>query len=111
MLIDWTRVRDLRSEIGADDFAEVVDMFLEEADEVVGRLSADAGAHVVECDLHFLKGSALNLGFAELAQLCQQGERFAAAGNTDATDLDQVRASYQRSRATFLDEDQSSNAA
>ena len=34
-MIDWERVRELRSEIGADDFAEVVEMFLSEADEAV----------------------------------------------------------------------------
>ena len=38
-MIDWERVRELRSEIGADDFAEVVEMFLSEADEAVTRLT------------------------------------------------------------------------
>ena len=37
-LIDWTRVKDLRSEIGENDFFEVVEMFFDETDEVVASL-------------------------------------------------------------------------
>lgn len=100
MMIDWGRVKDLRSEIGADDFAEVVAMFLEEADEVVSRISADLGAKTLESDLHFLKGAALNLGFDALADVCQDGERRAAAGDV-AVDLDRVRQIYTASKAGF----------
>lgn len=96
-MIAWDRVNELRSEIGDDDFAEVVVMFLEEADEVIGRISVAAGAKVLESDLHFLKGAALNLGFAEFAALCQDGERRAAGGDTNV-DLDRVCSSYQASK-------------
>ena len=74
-MIDWGRVKDLRSEIGAEDFSDVVALFLEEADEVIARISANAGAKGLESDLHFLKGAALNLGFDALATVCQDGER------------------------------------
>ena len=37
-MIDWTRVKDLRSEIGENDFFEVVEMFFDETDEVVASL-------------------------------------------------------------------------
>ena len=33
-MIDWKRVRELRDEIGEEDFSEVVDLFLEEVEEV-----------------------------------------------------------------------------
>lgn len=99
-MIDWDRLRDLRGEIGDDAFEEVVAMFLEETDAVVGRLSADGGAKALESDLHFLKGSSLNLGFADLAQLCQDGERTAAMGGTDV-DLDRVRDIYQASKSAL----------
>lgn len=72
-MIDWDRVAALRSEIGLDDFAEVVTLFLEEADEVALRLPAQMG-DALRADLHSLKGAALNLGFAALADLCSQGE-------------------------------------
>ena len=99
-MIDWDRVNELRSEIGIDDFDEVVILFLEEADEAIARVSVLAGAKPLEADLHSLKGAALNLGFSEFAALCQEGERRAAAGSTDV-DLDQVRAVYQASKRTF----------
>lgn len=79
-MIDWTRVTELRDEIGADDFGEVVDMFLEETDEVIARLNPGDAAKSLEADMHFLKGAALNLGFAAFAALCQEGERRAALG-------------------------------
>lgn len=102
-MIDWDRVKDLKAEIGEADFAEVATMFLDESDEVIARLSRDHGALALEKDLHFLKGAALNLGFAQLAGLCQDGERRAAAGVTDI-DLDSVRGAYTVSRQTFLAE-------
>ncbi len=100
-MIDWQRLRDLKGEIGAEDFGEVVALFLEEADEVVARLTAADTARALERDLHFLKGSALNLGFSELAQICQIGEHKAAAGEVDVL-LEQVQAVYATSRTTFL---------
>lgn len=100
-MIDWDRVRDLKAEIGEPDFVEVATMFLDESDEVVARLSRDVGAAALERDLHFLKGSALNLGFTQLAVLCQEGERRAAAGSDDIN-IDSVRVAYAESRHAFL---------
>lgn len=100
LMIDWDRVNELRSEIGADDFDEVVALFLEEADEVIARISGEAGARLLEADLHSLKGAALNLGFEEFAALCQDGERRAAAGSADV-DLDQVCRIYAASKQNF----------
>ena len=99
-MIDWERIRDLRSEIGDGDFAEVAALFLEEADEAVARLSPAASAEAMEADLHFLKGAALNLGFVALSGLCQDGERRAAAGDA-SVDLEAVRKSYFGSKQAF----------
>lgn len=101
MVIDWKRVEDLRLEIGPDDFDEIVCMFLDEADEVVCRLGDLPDAASLERDLHFLKGSALNLGFTALAQICQSGEREAAAGRTDIP-TDAVAGIYAESCLAFL---------
>lgn len=108
-MIAWDRVNELRSEIGEDEFDEVVVMFLEEADEVIARISTAAGAKALEADLHFLKGAALNLGFAEFAGLCQDGERRAAGGDTDV-DLAQICSNYQASKLA-LERGQPANAA
>jgi HPt (histidine-containing phosphotransfer) domain-containing protein len=72
-MIDWKRVAELREEIGTDGFAEVAEMFLEEAETAVAALTGGLPPGEVEGQLHFLKGSALNLGLAELAAICQQG--------------------------------------
>lgn len=99
-MIDWARVSELRDEIGSEDFAEVVTLFLEEADEVVLRLPACSDAKSLESALHFLKGSALNLGFETLAQLCQEGERLAATGSVEI-DRAAVAAEYEASKTAF----------
>lgn len=98
-MIDWDRVASLRAEIGAEDFAEVVEMFLEEADEVVARLRGIRTGPELEADLHFLKGSALNLGFGDLASLCSISEKRAAQG--EAVDLGLVVGCYAASRSAF----------
>jgi len=100
-MIDWGRVRELRDEIGAEDFAEVVQLFLEETDEVVIKLGAGISSQDIESALHFLKGSALNLGFQDLANLCQTGEKAAAQGHHDTIDLNQVVDIYETSKAVF----------
>mgnify|MGYP000240406332 FL=1 len=89
MLINWTRVQELRAEIGDDGFAEVVAMFLDESDAVIAR----AGSGPTPEDLHFLRGAALNLGFAELAEAC-----------TAAGDPAMLAALYQSSKANLLAE-------
>lgn len=101
-MIDWDRVAELRSEIGADDFAEVVDMFLDEADEVADAMQAKLAPDAVEAALHFLKGSALNLGFKDLAQLCQVGEKAAACGDAQSINLGQVVVAYEQSKLAFI---------
>ena len=100
-LIDWRRVAELRDEIGGDGFEDVVAVFLEEVDEAIARLTGSHGTAELEAALHFLKGSALNLGFASFANLCARGEAQAASGQTGGIDLAAVRDSYARSRAAF----------
>ena len=109
-MIDWNRVEDLRQEIGSADFAEVVALFLEESDEVAARLTQGPN---LRADLHFLKGSALNLGFQALAQRCGQGEDALrdASGDVDPAP---ILALYRDSRSAFvqaLDRDQIRNSA
>lgn len=101
-MIDWKRVEELRAEIGADGFAEVADMFLDEAEQAVRAMTNDPAPEEVEAQLHFLKGSALNLGLSDLAAICQAGERKAAAGYGALVDLAQVARVYQASRALLL---------
>ena len=100
-MISWERVNELREEVGQEDFLEVVDIFLEEVDEVAGRLKASPSPATLEDEMHFLKGSAMNLGFKALADICQMGERDAAQHKYELVDLHAVLAVYAQSRAEF----------
>lgn len=101
-MIDWTRVNELRNEIGDDGFSEVVELFLDEVEEVIARLKDAPDPRSFEQDLHFLKGSAWNLGFAAFGVLCQVGERRAAQGQAATVDMAAVLASYAASKDCFL---------
>ncbi|MFZ1470937.1 MAG: Hpt domain-containing protein [Paracoccaceae bacterium] len=101
-MIAWDRLAELRSEIGDEDLAEVVEMFLEEADGVVAQIRTGLAEAEMESQLHFLKGSALNLGLSALADLCQSGERQAAQGLGGDIDLGRIDAVYQASKTAFL---------
>ena len=101
-MIDWTRVHELKDEIGEEDFGEVAEMFIAEVEEVIDRLKASPDPARFEEDLHFIKSSALNLGFSDLSALCQAGERQAATGDAVGVDLAPVFASYAASKTAFL---------
>ena len=101
-MIQWSRVNVLRDEVGAEDFEEVVDLFLEEVEEVIQDLSADSSASQMEQHLHFLNGSALNLGFQTFSDLCQDGERKSAKGETGTIDLAAIVDGFEQSKALFV---------
>lgn len=101
-LIDWARIQDLRLEIGDDDFFEVLAMFLEETDDVVNRLLEHPDLTAVEGLLHFLKGSALNLGLTDFAEICQNGEKAAGSGMAGSVDLQKLAAVYTFSKTALL---------
>lgn len=101
-MIHWPRVNELRDEVGAEDFDEVVDLFLEEVEEVISRLRQNVDLSQLEQDLHFLKGSALSLGFAAFSELCQDGERKSANGQAGAVDLPAIIAGFTQSKSLFV---------
>lgn len=101
-MIDWDRVNELREEVGTEDFQEVADLFLEEVDEVIERLKSQTGSNSLEEEMHFLKGSALNLGFTLMGQICQQGEKSAASGRQEEVDLPRLYKAYSDSKVEFV---------
>lgn len=100
-MINWGRVEELRQEIGEEDFVEVAEMFLLEVDDVIRRLKANPAPEGLEQDLHFLKGSALNIGFENFSKLCHQGERLAAGGDFADINLTPLFEAYSQSRSEF----------
>ena len=101
-MIDWERIAELRDEIGDEDFGEVVELFLDEVEESLTRLRTAPDVTTLEEDLHFLKGSALNLGFAEFGAICFAGEKAAAAGAADSIDVSAVIDAYDASKTEFM---------
>lgn len=101
-MIDWTRISALRAEIGEENLHEVIGLFIEETDEVIARLDERVADSALASLLHFLKGSALNLGFSDLAAICHEGERKATRGEDGDIDLERIISLYCASRMTFL---------
>ena len=101
-MINWNRVEELRDEVGAEDFEEIIELFLEEVDEVIELLRGGDGLDDLEAHMHFLKGSALNIGFSQFAELCQIGETLAREDRDEDVNVDGVIVSYDQSRDTFL---------
>jgi HPt (histidine-containing phosphotransfer) domain-containing protein len=104
-MIDWTHVKRLESDVGAGEFRNVVALFLDEVDSEIELLRNTApAADQIKAKMHFLKGSACYLGFAEFGDLCARNEALADAGDTAAIDLTRLIAVYEQSRRQFVQE-------
>ena len=101
-MINWARVDELEADIGTEAFDEVVELFLEEVEEVTNCLERGDAGRDMAADMHFLKGSALNLGFDRLARLCAEGEALAAAGQAGRVSVADILSVYQASKSEFL---------
>lgn len=100
-MIDWARVSELKDEFGEDEFQELLGVFLDEVRDDLAKL-ARARADGLEAHFHALKGSALNMGMVDLAQVCQQGETCARHGGlTD--EVDRVPVIFAASQKALLD--------
>jgi len=96
-MIDWNRVSELRSEVGEDDFDEVLVMFFDEVAEVLENLGS-GGVEEIKHDLHLLKGSALNIGLAEVSTICRNCEASLAVNPDEVIDLSAIRSTFLASK-------------
>ncbi|GLQ35374.1 nickel transporter [Amylibacter marinus] len=103
-MINWDQVKQLEEDIGAEDFGDIVVVFIEEVDEAVDALReiTSMGDDDMATALHFLKGSAANLGFADFAASCGAGEDLANKQQAAEVDLQSVVALYDASKSEFL---------
>jgi HPt (histidine-containing phosphotransfer) domain-containing protein len=85
----------LRNDLGSDGFEEVVELFLEEMDNKFHSIKNSSNTQLFE-DIHFLKGCAANLGFAELFETCSKAEQ------VSNPDIETIRNSYDQSKIEFL---------
>ena len=95
-MIDWDRVTELRDEIGAEDLATVIEMFLEEVAEKLQEVMDGTSKAALSEDMHFLRSSALNIGFVKLAEMCAAVEEKAGVGHLNA-DIAAISACYEAS--------------
>lgn len=102
-MLDWNRIRELRSEVGEDEFKLILELFLDEVEGVIMRLSKRQPARLAS-DLHFLRGCAWNLGFRGFGILCDEGERLATDGRAAAFDLEALMNCYSASKREMIRE-------
>ncbi|MGV6849103.1 MAG: Hpt domain-containing protein [Marinibacterium sp.] len=98
-MINWSRVNELRSEVGAEDFQDVVHLFLEEVDDALLRLGSNESPDATAADLHFLRGSAVSLGFSVFSDLCEKAEVRSVVSSADISEILEI---YEKSKAEFL---------
>jgi HPt (histidine-containing phosphotransfer) domain-containing protein len=98
-VISTERLDELKAEVGADDFSEIVALFIAESDALLARLTEAHDPAEAEELLHALKGSALNLGFDTLAALCREGEGRAAGTDAWSPRVERLRDVYGQSRS------------
>ena len=99
-MLDWGRISELRGEVGDAEFQVILEMFLDEVESAMMRLSAKDPKRL-ETSLHFLKGCAWNLGFVRFGAICDAGERLARAAPSEV-DLEAIFLGYAESRAAFI---------
>jgi HPt (histidine-containing phosphotransfer) domain-containing protein len=102
IVISTERLDELRSEVGDDDFGEIVSLFIAESDAIVSRLADVPNPAEAEELLHALKGSALNLGFDHLAALCNEGEGRWAGTDAWGMKVDRIAEVYEQSKARLF---------
>ena len=105
-MINWAQVKQLEEDIGAEDFGDVVVMFIEEVDEAIDDLrpAPTLEGEAMSSAMHFLKGSAANLGFKAFSDYCAAGEKLAESGASSDVDLVAVVHLYDESKQQFLSE-------
>jgi len=97
------RLRALRRLGAADPFAEIVNLYLEQTPELLGKLGeacAREAGDLLNRHAHTLKGSCSNLGVEGMAARCRELENIAASGDFTAARmvLDQLDQDFKRVR-------------
>lgn len=96
-MLNWSRVEELKVDLGEEDFQEISSLFLEEVEEKLADLACDT-PDTLAADLHFLKGSAANLGFEGFREMCEQLERA-----PDRLQLGALVSLFKTSKSAFLE--------
>ncbi len=100
-MLNVARIAELKDEVGEEDFLEVVSLFCEEMEDVLTGLADTALTDLPE-KLHFLKGSALNIGLDQVGQLCAGEETRLKADPTATPDIAAIQTAYAAAKTALL---------
>lgn len=100
-MIDHDRIAELREEVGENDLAEVLQLFCEEVEETLERLAKGVFGDLAE-EMHFIKGSALNIGMTEVGRLCQQAEKALRADAGCKPDIAPIAGAFRNAKGAIL---------
>lgn len=95
-MLNIARLNELKSEVGEEDFSEVIEIFCEEVEEVLKGLQTGDPSELAQ-QLHFLKGSALNIGLQKVGELCESEEICLRSDAKHAADVAGLRMAYDDS--------------
>lgn len=104
-----TGLRELQEEGEPDLLAELIEMFLADAEPRLASLRLavpERDGEVVEREAHALKGSCANFGAVPMARICEHLQTAGRAGDlADAlTLLDRLEVEYERVRRALVAE-------
>ena len=100
-MIDRARLEELREEVGNDDFAEVIELFCEEVAETLDRMAQGHSSSMAD-DLHFLKGSALNIGMSEVASLCAAVEAMIRDNGAASPNIGGIKTAFDKAQVELM---------
>lgn len=100
-MINPARIQELKEEVGEDDLIEVIALFCEEVEEVLQSLNTTAQADI-PAQLHFLKGSALNIGLDTVSELCRTEESRLKMDPSASVDIGAIRTAYAAAKDVLL---------
>ena len=100
-MINAARIQELKDEVGEDDLIEVIELFCEEVEEVLDALETTEQSQI-PAQLHFLKGSALNIGLDAVSDLCKEQELRLKADPAASADIASIRAAYDTAKTALL---------
>jgi HPt (histidine-containing phosphotransfer) domain-containing protein len=106
-MIDWAQARQLQEDVGKEEMAEVVELFLSEVDEAMETLQNSYDTIPAEdraAAFHFLKGCASNLGFKTFGDQCSLGEEITKGGGVPDFEISDLAAIYASSKQQFTGE-------
>lgn len=100
-MIDWGRLRQLCAEVGEEEFAPLLELFLDEIEESIVRSTATGRRHL-EVHLHRLHACAVSAGLVDVALLCKQFEECLHRGRPEDVNLGLIGATYTASKRALI---------